>query len=61
MTWMAVTADEFELPMAVCDSAKELAFKLGITHEAVRKNASRNGNGRNNGYKVIRFLEDDED
>lgn len=36
--WMAVTPDELELPIAVADSARELAKMLGLTISAISKN-----------------------
>lgn len=33
--WMAVTADEYELPMCVADTARELAEKYGVTADTV--------------------------
>ena len=34
--WMAVTADEYELPLAVEDTAAALARRLGISEDTVR-------------------------
>ena len=33
--WLCVTPDQYELPMIVADSAKELARKAGVTAETV--------------------------
>lgn len=33
--WMAVTPDEYELPIAVADSALELAQMMGTTETAI--------------------------
>lgn len=33
--WMQVTLDEYELPLAVADSATELARLIGVTKNAV--------------------------
>lgn len=35
--WMAVTADKYELPLAVEDTQEKLAKKLGITKGGVGK------------------------
>lgn len=35
--WMIVTTDELELPLAVADSAAELARMTGIDIRAIRK------------------------
>lgn len=34
--WMAVTADEYELPLAVEDTASALARRLGVSEDTVR-------------------------
>ena len=34
--YMAVTADKFELPVAVADTAEELAQMLGVKAQSVR-------------------------
>lgn len=34
--WMAVTADEYELPLAVEDTAAALARRLGVSENTVR-------------------------
>lgn len=44
--WMAVTPDEYELPLAVADTAKGLANMLGVTESNVCKlwHRKRRGN-----------------
>ena len=45
--WLCVTPDQYELPMIVADSAKELARKAGVTAETlVLEKAVRNQRGR---------------
>lgn len=44
--WMKVTKDEYELPLCVADSAKELAEKVGTTKASVETLASKYKNGR---------------
>ena len=34
--WLAVTADEYELPLAVEDTAAALARRLGVSENTVR-------------------------
>ena len=34
--WMAVTADEYELPLIVEDTAAALARRLGVSEDTVR-------------------------
>ena len=34
--WLAVTADEYELPLAVENTAAELARRLGVSEDTVR-------------------------
>lgn len=44
--WMAVTADEYELPLAVEDTAAALARRLGVSENTVRTVESRGKNER---------------
>lgn len=63
--YMIVSADEYELPLAVEDSADRIAEILGITRNAVyvtiaRKNVSLNTfNGCK--YRIIKVDIDEED
>ena len=55
--YMAVTPDQYELPLCVEDSPTELAEVLGITVNAVRSacapgKASKSGTKR--GYRIVR-------
>lgn len=52
LVWMAVTADKFELPIVVKDTARELAEYLGISTETVYK-SSRRVNGVNTGRRIL--------
>lgn len=58
--WLYVTLDEYELPIAVADSCKELADMLGINamtiYSALRH--VRNGTHKRTRYMVI-DVEDD--
>lgn len=42
MLWMAVTADDLELPVVVEKSAKALARAVGTTEDNIRVKAYRN-------------------
>lgn len=54
--WAVVTADEFELPIMVEDTAQALANKLGISISGVFKRFERdNIQGQRSGYKIIRI------
>lgn len=52
--WIAVEADEYELPIAVADTAEELANHFGVKQTTVFNCVMRGRNGRENGYKYIR-------
>lgn len=49
--WLAVTADEYELPLAVENTAAELARRLGVSEDTVRVMESR---GKNERYRKTR-------
>ena len=44
--WLAVTADEYELPLAVENTAAELARRLGVSEDTVRVMEYRGKNER---------------
>ena len=44
--WLAVTADEYELPLAVEDTAAALARRLGVSENTVRTVEYRGKNER---------------
>ena len=44
--WMAVTADRFELPIAVGDTAAELAGMLGRTRAQIYRKRARDARAR---------------
>lgn len=52
--WMAVTADDLELPLAVADTAKELGLMLGISHETVMASEYRKVSGKGKGRKFVK-------
>ena len=54
--WMVVEADEYELPIAVAGSAKELAKILGVSEDTVTSAASKELNGRCTGRRYVKVL-----
>lgn len=58
--WLAVTADEYEFPLFVADTAKELGDKFGVSTSTIMTYAMRQHNGRENGYRYLKVLNDGE-
>lgn len=64
--YMAVTADEYELPLAVCDLPSTLARKLGVSTNTVAKELcyarkrKRYSNGKVRGY-ILKEVEVSDD
>lgn len=56
--WLAVDTDEYELPIAVADTARELGEKFGINTNSVIDAVSKQRNGRENGFKYVKVLND---
>ena len=56
--WLCVEADEYELPLAVCDTAEELGRLFGIKKNSVIDAVSKQRNGRENGYKYVKVIRD---
>lgn len=54
VAYMAVTADEYELPLVVTDTVIELAEKLNLKPQSVSSSICRNLSGRKVGYKIVR-------
>lgn len=52
--WMAVTADQYELPLVVADSSAELARLLGISQSTVLSQALRRSSGRNSSRRIVK-------
>ena len=52
--WMAVSSDRLELPLAVAESAGELAKMLGISVSNVYRSCERRASGKIKGYKIIK-------
>jgi hypothetical protein len=53
--WMKVTSDDLELPVAVADSAEELAEMLGISRATIYASISRWKSGERSEcpYRVV--------
>lgn len=58
--YMAVTADEYELPLMVTPNSQELADSFKTTRNMVLSSISHNSSGKNNGVKFVRVRIDDE-
>lgn len=57
--WMAITKDELELPVAIADTARELAEICGTSEENVRCIASRGERGIYKKPGYLRIKEED--
>ncbi len=58
MLWMAVTADQFELPLCVEESVAILARKLHTTESTIRNRRSRRNSGKICGYRIVAVEEE---
>ena len=58
--WIAVEADEYELPLAVCDTAREVGALFGIGADSVIDSVSKHRSGKLSGRKFVRVEDDDE-
>ena len=56
--WLAVTADEYEFPLYIADTAKELAERYGVNTTTVITYTTRKHSGRQNGYKYLKVPND---
>lgn len=52
--WMCVEADEYELPLIVADSARELAEMVGLSVDTVTVSAYRGYNGKASGRRFVK-------
>lgn len=52
--WMCVEADEYELPLIVADSARELAEAVGLSVDTVTVSAYRGYNGKASGRRFVK-------
>lgn len=56
---MAVTADEYELPICVADTARELGEKYGVTADTVITLARDDSSGKIIGKKYVKVRNDE--
>ena len=52
--WLAVEADEYELPLVVCDTAEELGKMFGVTKNSVIDSVGKNKSGKISGRKFMK-------
>ena len=52
--WLAVSVDEYELPLMVADTAAELSKAYGLGKNTVCDAVVRGNSGKNSGRKFIR-------
>ena len=52
--WMAVEADEYELPIAIADTARELAEKCGTSLSNVETSIYYGSSGSTTGRKFVK-------
>lgn len=52
--WLAVTADEYELPLCVAETQRELAELLGVNKGTIAAREHRKNNGKILGYRVVK-------
>ena len=57
--WMAVTADEYELPIRVADTARELAELMGVSANSIHSFVSRGDNGAYTGIRYVKVEVDE--
>ena len=57
MYWIAVSADEYELPIIVADSSTELAEKLGTTPTSIRVRAHEQKSVAKSGISIFKVEE----
>ena len=54
--WLAVTTDEYELPLVVTESPKELGQLLNVSKETIKSAVKRSSEKSMNGVRYIRVL-----
>ena len=58
--WMKVSMDKYELPLIVCDSAAELARRIGVPTVNIRSAISK-AKKRGHRCRYVRVVIDEED
>lgn len=56
--WLAVTPDEYELPLAVADTARELGNMVGINGDTVIDAVLKQRDGSLSGRKFVKVRND---
>lgn len=56
--WLAVTADKYELPLAVADSAAELGRMFGMKKNSIIGAVSKQRDGSISGRKFLKIEND---
>lgn len=54
--WLAITTDEYELPLAVTESPKELGQLFGVSKETIKNAVKRQNDGSVSGRRFIKIL-----
>ena len=57
--WLAVEADEYELPLCIADTPKELAKMIGTTSTNVINLSNLKCSGKKTGRKIVKVRRDD--
>jgi hypothetical protein len=58
--WLAVEADEYELPLAVEDSSEKLGRVYGLSKKTVASMVRYGSDGSKSGHKFVKVRIDDE-
>ena len=58
--WLAVEADEYELPLAVEDSSEKLGKVYGLSKKTVASMVRYGSDGSKSGHKFVKVRIDDE-
>ena len=58
--WMAVTADEYEHPIAVADTAEELGRMIGVSRNTILTDQLRGESGKISGRRIVRVNKNEE-
>lgn len=58
--WLAVEADEYELPLAVEDSSEKLGRVYGLSKKTVASMVRKGADGKRNGHKFVKVRIDNE-
>lgn len=58
--WMKVTNDEYELPLAVAESAAELARMVGVKPESIYTIMSRSRKGKQHSPYMVVTVDDND-